>query len=58
MKKFLVVVLWVAASGAVAGIISWIASLPIDSQDVTTVAIVGLVNALLAGLLKWLNTKK
>ena len=56
--KFMKVILWVLASGAVAGLISWVASLPINNQDIMAVAIVGLVNALLAGLAKWISTKK
>ena len=57
IKKFLVVALWVALSGAVAGLIAWISNLPINNQDIFAVAIVGLVNAALAGIAKWISTK-
>jgi hypothetical protein len=57
-KKFVVVALWVALSGAVAGLIAWVSNLPINQSEAVAVASVALVNALLAGAQKWLSTKK
>lgn len=56
-KKFVVVVVWVALSGAVTGLIAWLGNLPINQEDAVAVASVALVNALLAGVSKWLQTK-
>lgn len=55
--KFGTIVLWVAVSGAVTALVDYFGSMQVDPQNYALVAIVGLVNALLAGLAKWLTTK-
>jgi len=56
--KFLKIVGWVAASGALTAILEYVKDLQIDPDKYVLVAFVGLVNAILAGLAKWLSTKK
>ena len=57
VKKFVIVLLYVAGAGALTAIAEFVRSMPIKSDDVIAVAIVGLVNALLAFLIKWFGTK-
>lgn len=49
---------WVALSGAVSALIAYLGSLHVDPSQITAVAIVGLLNAILAGLKDWLDTKR
>jgi hypothetical protein len=56
--KFGKIVLWVAVSGAVTALVDYFGSMQVDPQNYVLVAIVGLVNALLAGLARWLTTKQ
>ena len=49
---------WVALSGALVAIAEWVGNLQIDASNYILVGIVGLVNALLAGAIKWVTTKK
>lgn len=56
--KFGKIVLWVAVSGAITAIADWFTTIKVDPDKYILVAIVGLVNALLAGLAKWATTKK
>ena len=58
VKKAGTVLLWIAVSGALSALIEFISKLPIDSSDYLMIAFVGLINAALAGALKWAQTKK
>lgn len=56
--KFGKIILWVAVSGAATAIIDYLKNMEINPQNYVLVAIVGLVNAILAGVVKWATTKK
>jgi hypothetical protein len=56
--KFLIVIAYVAAAGAISAILDWLTGLDLSQSSAIAVAFVGLVNAILAWLLKWLNTQK
>lgn len=56
LKKTLIIALWIAVSGAVTALIAWVSSISINSADVYAVLGVGAVNAILAGISKWLTT--
>jgi len=56
--KALRVISYVAAAGAITAIIEWLSSINIDPSNYILVAVVGLVNALLVFIVKWLSTKK
>lgn len=53
---FFKVILWVAASGAVAALIGFFNSYQIDTTNLYQVSILGLVNATLASIWKLLKT--
>lgn len=56
--KALKVIVWVAASGAVAGLAGELAKYEPSAKDLYTVAAIGIANAILAGLGKWLTMHK
>jgi uncharacterized membrane protein YvlD (DUF360 family) len=56
--KFVKVIAYVAASGALVAIADYLKGMSLDQQNYILIAIVGLVNALIAGALKILSIKK
>jgi len=58
LKKMVVVACYVAVAGAITALIDWLGGLQIDASNYYLVAGVGVVNMALAGILKWVNTKK
>lgn len=56
--KFVKIVLWVAASGAVAALVAKLNELTIHPDQIYAVAAVGLANGALASLTKYLATEK
>ncbi len=56
--KTLKVVAWIASAGAITALADWLSNLQIDSSNYIVVAVVGVVNAVLAGLAKWLSVKR
>jgi len=56
--KMLKVAGYVAISGAVVALIEWIGKLNLDPANYWMIAAVGVINMLLAGILKWIGTKK
>lgn len=56
--KALKVIGYVAAAGAITALIDYLSSMTLDPSNYVLVAFVGLVNALLAFLLRWLSIKK
>ena len=58
VKKTLQIIGWVVLSGAVTALLEWIGNLEINPSDYQLVAFVGIVNAVLAGIVKWLSIKR
>ena len=52
------VLLWVAVSGAVTALIAYISDLKVAADSEVLIGVYALTNSLLAGILKWLATKK
>lgn len=55
--KGIEVFLWVAASGAVTGLIAYLSNFQVNQNDIVAVAFVAIANSALAGIQKWLSTK-
>ena len=56
IKKAGIVALWVASSGAVAGLIAELAKYDVSKDEVWVGIAIMAVNAILAGAQKWLST--
>ena len=56
--KFAKVIGYIAASGALVAVADYLKGMNLDPQNYLLIASVGLVNALIAGVLKMLSIKK
>jgi len=58
LKKAGKVALWVACSGAITALIAELAKYDVSKQEVWVAIAIMAANAILAGVQKWLSTKK